>query len=374
MHIIVQVIFLNRHILNKRILFVTIIFILLFTSIIIKLGYITFYSSNKINKLAYDLWSREIPISTARGLILDRNGNVIVGNELCYTVCSINKQIDNKEKTAQALSDILGCDYDSILNHLNKSNSIEIIKPEGRRISKEKADEINKCNLSGIYITADSKRAYPYNDMLASVVGFCGIDMNGLSGIEYMYDDYLSNQKGSLEIYTDAKGNLMHDTKSIFNEATPGMNVYLTIDLELQKIMDSVIEKAVNMYNPNQIMGLMVSAKTGEILAMSSYPSFEPYNYQKYDSAIYNRNLPIFNQFELGSTFKIVTYAAALEEKLFDLNDGIYCSGSRIVGDRKIRCWKSGGHGSQTMLEGIQNSCNSSGFMNLQKLIVYIKI
>ena len=343
---------------NKRIFIVFLIFVLLFSSLAIKLGVITFAESKYINPLAYDLWSREIPVSTSRGLILDRNGKVIVGNELCYTVCSINKQVKDKEKTARLLANILETNYDAIYKHLNKSNSIEIIKPEGRQINKEIADKIINLNLSGIYITCDSKRSYPYGEMLASVVGFCGKDYQGLAGIEYMYDEYLKNQKGSLYIYTDAKGNLMHNTKTLFKEPTPGMNVYLTIDIELQKIMDGVINKAIALYEPRQVMGLMVSAKTGEILAMTSYPYYDPSNYQAYDSSIYNRNLPIFNQFELGSTFKIITYAAALEENKFDLNEYIYCGGSRVVGDRKIRCWKSGGHGSQTMLEGIQNSCN----------------
>ncbi|MGM9969222.1 MAG: peptidoglycan D,D-transpeptidase FtsI family protein, partial [Anaeroplasma sp.] len=343
---------------NRRIFFIIIFFFFLFTALILKLGYITFYQSNKINILAYDLWSREIPVETSRGLILDRNGNVIVGNELAYTVCSINRQIDNKESTAKIISEILECDYNKILKHLKKNNSLEIIKPEGRRITYQQALDISKANLDGIYITYDNKRYYPYGNTLGSVLGFCGVDMEGLSGVEYMYNDYLKGQNGALAIYTDAKGNLMHDMISEYKNSTPGMNVYLTIDIELQKIMDGVINKAVELYDPNQVMGIMVSAKTGEILGMTSYPYFDPLNYQDYDPEIYNRILPIFNQFELGSTFKIITYSAALEEGLFDLNDRIYCSGSTVVADRKIRCWKSGGHGSQTFLEGIQNSCN----------------
>ena len=361
-------IILNKHILQKRIGIIIGLSIFLFVAIILKMGFITFFSANDINLKAYDLWSREIPISTSRGLILDRNGNVIVGNELCYTVCSINRQIEDVDKTASILGEILECESDKIKAHLVKNNSIEIIKPEGRRIDEEKAKRIIKANLKGIYVTSDSKRVYPYGSMLAQVVGFCGIDMDGLSGIEYMYNDYLKSQTGSLSIYTDAKGNLMHDMISKFNEATPGMNVYLTIDLELQKIMDGVVNKAVSLYNPKQIMGLMISCKTGEILAMTSYPYYEPSHYQDYDPQIYNRNLPIFNQFELGSTFKILTYSIALEEGLFDLNDHIYCGGSSVVGDRKIRCWKAGGHGSQTFLEGIENSCNVC-FMELGRRI-----
>ena len=136
----------------------------------------------------------------------------------------------------------------------------------------------------------------------------------------------------------------MHDLVSEFEDATPGMNITLTVDIELQTIMDNVITKAAAMYNPNQAMGLILNAKTGGVLAMSSYPFYDPSNYQDYSSEIINRNLPIFYQFELGSTFKIITYAAALELGLFDLNEGIYCGGATIVSDRRIKCWKAGGH------------------------------
>ena len=217
---------------------VVIFFLLLFSSLIIKLGYITFIDANKINILADELWKRDIPVQSSRGLICDRNGTVIVGNKLAYTVASINKQVKDKEKTASTLAEILNCSPKDILTHLNKNNSLEIIKPEGRRITDEQAKTINSLGLPGIYLTADSQRYYPYGSTLGQVLGFCGIDMQGLSGVEYQYDDYLTSQKGALSIYTDAKGNLMHDTTSIYKASTPGMNIYLTIDLNLQLILD----------------------------------------------------------------------------------------------------------------------------------------
>lgn len=353
---------------KKRISIIIIFFILLFSSLIIKLGTITFIDSNKINILANELWKRDIPVNSNRGLIYDRNGKIIVGNKLAYTIASINKQIKDKDYTATSLAEILKCNKEKILKHLNKNNSLEIIKPEGRRITDEQAKKINNLNLDGIYLTADSKRYYPYNSTLGQVVGFCGTDMQGLSGIEYQYNDYLTPQKGSLSIYTDAKGNLMHNTTSVYKSATPGLNIYLTIDINLQLILDNAINNAISQYNPNQVMGLIINCKTGEVLAMTSYPYFEPSHYKDYDSSIYNRILPIFYSFELGSTFKIFTYSVGLELGLFDLNEHFYCSGSSIVGDRKIKCWKSGGHGSQTFLEVIQNSCNP-GFMELGRRI-----
>jgi len=354
--------------LKVRISIIFLLFIILFAAISIRMGYITFHLANKINPLADELWKRDIPIQSSRGVIYDRNGTVIVGNELAYTVASINKQVKDKEKTANTLAKILNVSYESIYKHLTKKNSIEILKPEGRRISNIQAKEIIKANLDGIYLTSDSKRYYPYGSTLGQVLGFCGIDMEGLSGIEYKYNDYLKSQNGALSIYTDAKGNLMHDTTSIFTSSTPGMDIYLTIDINLQLIMDNIINNAIAKYNPDQVMGLMANAKTGEILAMTSYPYFEPSHYQDYDEKIYNRILPIFYSFELGSTFKIFTYSVALELGLFDLNESFYCSGSTIVQDRKIKCWKKGGHGSQSFLEVIQNSCNP-GFMELGRRI-----
>lgn len=353
---------------KKRILMVIVFFIILFSCLVIKLGYITFISADKINILANELWKRDIPIQSNRGTIYDRNGKVIVGNKLAFTVASINKQVIDKEHTASVLSEILGVEKKAILLHLNKNNSLELIKPEGRRITNDQASKIVEADLAGIYLTADSERYYPYGSTLGQVVGFCGIDMQGLSGIEYQYDEYLQSQKGSLSIYTDAKGNLMHDTISTYKSATPGLDIYLTIDIAIQQILDGIINNAVKEYNPDQVMGLVVNTKTGEILAMTSYPYFEPSHYQDYDSSIYNRNLPIFYSFELGSTFKIFTYSVALELGVLNMNDFFYCHGSTTVADRKIKCWKSGGHGSQTFLEVIQNSCNP-GFMELGRRI-----
>ena len=353
---------------RKRILTIIILFILLFTSLIIRLSYITFISSDKITKLANELWTRNIPIQSDRGIIYDRNGNVLAGNKLAYTVASINKQIKDKEHTASILSNILNVDKNKILKHINKNNSIEIIKPEGRRITFEQAKLITEANLDGIYLTSDYARYYPYNETLAQVLGFCGIDMDGLSGIEYRYNDYLKSQKGALSIYTDAKGNLMHDMLSIYSKPTPGLDIYLTIDINIQLILDNIINIAIETYTPDQVMGLVTNAKTGEILAMTSYPYFNPNNYQDYDEYIYNRNLPIFYSFELGSTFKTFTYSVALELGLFDFNEHFYCKGYTNVADRKLKCWKKGGHGSQTFLEAIQNSCNPA-FVELGRRI-----
>ena len=332
--------------------------------LIVRLFYIVVFMSEKVNELAYHQWTREIPIEGKRGNIYDRNGKLIVGNMLSPSVAVIKRQVTDKEMVAEKLSNILKTDKDIIMNHLNKNVSVELIKPEGRRITTAQAKEIIDLNMGGVYVVGDTKRYYPYGNSLAHVLGFTGIDNQGITGVEYIYDSYLKGQNGALEIYTDAKGNLLPDMTSYYNKASLGYDLYLTIDIEIQLIIENVIKEAVNRYNPEEMTIIVEEPNTGEILAMASYPSFELINWKDYSQDVYNRNLAIWKSFEPGSTFKIVTYSAGLEEKKFSLNESFYDPGYRMVGGVRIKDWKAGGHGSQTFLEVLQNSCNP-GFMEI---------
>ena len=336
-----------------------------------------FYLSEKIAPMAYDQWTRDIPIEGKRGNIYDRNEKLIVGNSLSPSVAIIKRQIKDKEYVANELSRILNKEKELILKHLNKNVSIELIKPEGRRITQEQAKEIVGLNMDGVYVVGDTKRYYPYGASLAHVLGFTGIDNQGIAGIEYIYNDYLKGANGALNIYTDAKGHLLPDMISYYNEASQGFDIYLTIDIEIQLIVENVIKEAVRQYTPEEMMILVEEPNTGEILAMASYPSFDPSNWKNYSQEIYNRNLTIWKSFEPGSTFKIVTYSAGIEEGKIRINDSFYDPGYRMVGGVRIKDWKAGGHGSQTFLEVLQNSCNP-GFMEIgfrlgkEKLFNYI--
>ena len=338
-----------------------------------------FYLSNKIAPMAYQQWTRDVPIEGKRGNIYDRNGNLIVGNSLSPSIAVIKRQITDKEYVIEQLSTILNCDKGLIKKHVEKNVSVELIKPEGRRITKEQAEKIVSLNMDGVYVVGDTKRYYPYGDSLAHVLGFTGIDNQGICGIEYIYDDYLKGQNGTLSIYTDAKGHLMPDMVSYYNEASQGFDIYLTIDINIQLIIENIIDLAVKTYNPEQMTILVEKPNTGEILAMASYPSFDPVNWKEYPQEIYNRNLAIWKSFEPGSTFKIVTFSAGLEEEVFRLNDTFFDPGYRIVGGARIKDWKAGGHGIQTFLEVLQNSCNP-GFMEIgfrlgkEKLYNYIDL
>ncbi len=363
---------------NERMKLVLIIIIFLFIVITLKVFYIQVISYNKLNKYAKDLWSRNLPLEANRGNIYDRNGVTLAGNITTTSLVLIPNQIKDKEKTAKLLANILKVDYKDMLLHVTKKTSIERVHPEGRRLSNEIADSINSLNLSGVYLLKESKRDYPYNSLLAHTLGFVGIDNQGLSGLELIYDKYLTGEYGAIKYFSDAKGQTL-SLSQIYEQPQSGMNITLTINFDIQQALERELSNVTNMYLPDAAWGIVMDPNTGEILAMASVPTFSPQNYQDYSMEEINRNLPIWMTYEPGSTFKIITLAAALEENLIDLDkDHYHDSGGVTVGGATIHCWKHGGHGSQTYLEVVENSCNT-GFVNIglklgkDRLFKYIK-
>ncbi|MDD7314502.1 MAG: penicillin-binding transpeptidase domain-containing protein [Bacilli bacterium] len=349
---------------RKRILVIYIIMLIAFLSIICKLTYVKIIKSNEYYNLAIDLWTRSAPIKGARGNIYDRNGKLIVGTYLTPTVVAIPKQITNKDKTASIIADILKCDKEKILKHLTKNVSVEILKPEAQKISVEDSLKISDENLRGIYVVGDTTRYYPYEHVLSQVVGITGIDSQGLTGIEAMYDEYLQGESGALQIFTDAHGDEIFNLSSLYEKATPGSDVYLTIDLDVQLTLERVLDNAMVKYNAKEMSGIALNPKTGEVIAMASRPTYNPSHYQDYSSELYNRNIPIWKCYEPGSTFKICSFAMGLEEEVFKLDDPFYDPGYAIVDGARLRDWKRGGHGKETYLEVLQNSCNP-GFVSI---------
>ncbi len=354
----------DNFMMNKRI-FILMNLVLLFGVVVAaRFTYIFVFDYDNIYSKALSLWSRSIPIQAQRGYIYDRNGDLIVGNEIAPTVAVIPSQISDVDGTAYFLADILDAEIDSIKEHLTNSVSIEMLKPEGQKLTDEQAEEIIKADYDGVYIVGDTERSYAYGSTLSQVLGFTGIDNQGIAGIEYIYDDYLLGINGSNNIYTDAKGNEMSGVSDEYSNPTRGFDIQLTIDLGVQLSMERILDEAAAKYNPDSMMAMAMDVNTGEILSMVSYPSYDPSNYQDYDQETYNRNLPIWSSFEPGSTFKIVTYAAGLEEGVFELEEGFYDAGYTMVEGVRINDWKDGGHGQQTFLEVIQNSCNM-GFIEI---------
>ena len=336
-----------------------------FLALIIRLAYLQIFTSSEIKDRASDWqWTRNLPIEGQRGIIFDRNHEVIVGNIVAPSVIVIPRQVTDVDETSRVLAEVLGTTIEDAMGHVTKKRAVERIQPEGRKLSREQVNAIKEADLDGVYLVNDVKREYPHGNMLAHTLGFTGIDNQGLAGLEKLYNDVLMGANGAWEYFSDAKGRALDGFSDLYAPASRGMNLELTIDNRIQEIIEREADNAMARYNPDNIMILAMDPNTGAILGNTSRPTFDPENYQNYSQEIYNRNLPIWSSFEPGSTAKMMTYAAALEEGLFELDDPFNCAGYSIIAGTRIRCWKSGGHGSQTMLEVIMNSCNP-GFMHM---------
>lgn len=363
---------------RKRLTIVLFIGLLIFLIIDVRLGYVQFFLGHELTDKAKDLWSRNIPFEPNRGEIIDRNGVALATNISAPTVYVVPRQIKNPAEAAEKIAAVLNMSKEKAYQLITKKTSSVKI-PEGRKISHEKAKEIRALGIEGVYIGEDSKRHYPFGNYLSHVLGFAGIDNQGLMGLELYYDKELSGQKGYVKFYANAKGERMNDMADDYEPPVDGLDLRLTIDSKIQTIMEREFDNAEALYQPDGLIGIAMDPNTGEILAMSSRPSFEPDNFRNVAPEIYNRNLPVWSTYEPGSTFKIITLAAALEEGKVDLEkEQFHDPGSVTVGGARLRCWKKGGHGTQTFLEVVQNSCNP-GFVELgerlgkETLFKYVK-
>ena len=349
---------------HTRIKIVLLIIILCFLVIIGKVFYIQVFEYKKLNKLANNLWSRNLTIGANRGRIMTSDNQILADNLTTVSLVVIPNQIKNKDKVIKDLANILNVSEDKIKEHVDKKSSIEIVHPEGRQLSFEIADKINNLNYEGIYLLKEGKRFYPFENMLSHSLGFVGIDNQGLSGLELKYDKYLTGANGAIKYFSDAKGNKLNKS-SVYEEPTNGMDIYLTVNYNIQASVERELNNVMSKYNADGAWAIVMDPNNGEILAISSKPDFSPNNYKNYSQEITSRNLAIWSTYEPGSTFKIITLAASIEENTVDLlNDTFYDSGSITIEGARIKCWKAGGHGAQTYLQVVQNSCNP-GFVSL---------
>jgi stage V sporulation protein D (sporulation-specific penicillin-binding protein) len=351
---------------------------LLFLLLITRLGYVQLWKGTSLTEHAEQLWSRNIPFEAKRGKILDRNGEVLAYNISVPSVMAIPVQIKDKALTARKLAPILKVSEEKIAKEISKRELIVRV-PGGRRVSTDIAKQIQALNLPGIQLAEDSQRYYPNGSLAAHILGFTGVDNQGLTGIERVYDDQLKGKRGYISFGANAAGQKMPGLPEQFIPPKDGKDLHLTIDVNIQKIIERELDQAMAVYQPDDAIAIAVSPKTGEVLGMASRPNFDPGNYKNYPVETYNRNLPIWKTYEPGSTFKIITLAAALEDKKVDLDKDMFTDPGFIkVAGASLRCWKRGGHGTQTFLEGVQNSCNP-GFVLLgqrlgkERLFHYIK-
>ena len=362
---------------NNKIKIFVIAVVILFIVVILKVFYIQVFQYDKLNKLANSLWSRNLPIEPDRGKIFDRNGKLLAGNITTTSLVLIPNQIKNKKLVTEKLSKVLNISYDTMKKHVYKKTSIERVHPYGRRLNYSIANKIDKLKLDGVYLVRESKRNYVYPKELSHTLGFVGIDNQGLSGIELKYDKYLTGKYGAIKYLSDAKGGKLK-LSQVYTAPSNGVNITLTINQDIQSSIERELDNAVTKYNPESALAIAMDPNSGEILGISARPNFDASRYKNYDIETLNRNLPIWSTYEPGSTFKIITLSAALNEKLVDLdNENFYDGGSVKVANAKIRCWKTGGHGMQTFLQVVENSCNP-GFVELgnrlgkEKLFNYI--
>lgn len=358
---------------NRRkiwLMFLAVFFVLMFLGG--RLVYLMVFCSEYYGQKAEDLHERERDIKAARGRIIDATGKILATNKSVCTISVIHSQIDEPEKVIAALQKELGLTEEEVRKRVEKVSSIERVKTN---VDKETGDRIRAYGLSGIKVDEDYKRYYPLDTMASTVLGFTGADNQGILGLEVKYDSYLQGTSGKILTLTDARGIEIENAGETRLEPVNGYDLYISMDSNIQQYCEQAAEKAYIKKQADEVSVIVMNPQNGEIMAMVNYPEFnlnEPFTLIEEMGAdgaesadkkqeLLNRmwrNPCISDTYEPGSTFKIITAAAALEEGVVSLTDQFYCPGYKLVEDRRIRCAKTSGHGAETFETGIMNSCN----------------
>lgn len=354
---------------------ITIIFLAVFLMMMFLMGrlvYLMVFCSEYYGKKADDLHERERDIKAARGRILDRNGTVLATNRSVCTISVIHNQIKEPEAVIDMLVTELGISEETARKRVEKVSSIERIKTN---VAKEVGDRIRAYGFAGVKVDEDYKRYYPYDTLASTVLGFTGSDNQGIVGLEVAYDSYLQGTNGKILTLTDARGIEIENAGETRLEPVNGNDLVISLDYNIQMYCEQAAEKAYLQKEAERVSIIVMNPQNGELLAMVNYPEYnlnEPFtlNLSEEETVALSadekqnalnrmwRNPCVSDTYEPGSTFKIITAAAALEEGVVSLSDTFYCPGYRIVEDRRIRCSKTVGHGSQDFTQGIMNSCN----------------
>lgn len=346
--------------LKKRLLALFLLVIFLFFVIICRLFYLQFFKGRWLQAKAQEQWTRDLPLNAIRGNIVDTNGVLLATNYSTYDIYVRPSMVDNPKDVAGVLSKELGFNYDSVYTKVtDRLVSESLIKLQ---VSKDIAMKIKEYNLSGILFSENNSRYYPYGASLTQVLGFTTIDNVGQAGLEAYYNKYLTGINGYVLEETDVKGVGIENTLTSYMPSIPGMNLELTIDINIQKFVESALAKLMEEQKPKRASIIVMNPNNGEIISMASMPNFDLNNVPR-DNIDYlmetMKNINIVDVYEPGSTFKCVTMANAIEEGVAHLADTFYDPGYRMVDGEKIRCWKLTGHGAQSLSEGLCNSCNS---------------
>lgn len=356
---------------NRKKIVIYMIIVLIFALYVsVRMVYLMVFCSEKYIAEAANLHQREREIKAPRGQIFDRNGNVIATNKTVCTVSVIHSQVTDPEAVIKMLVNELGIDEAKIRKSVEKVSVREKIKSN---IEKETGDRIRNYNLPGVKVDEDYRRYYPYDSLASKVLGFTGADNQGIVGLEVQYENILKGTNGNILTLTDAKGIELTEMAETRKEGVPGNDLYTTLDINIQKYAEQAAKKVLESKGANYVSIIVMNPKNGEIYAMVNVPEYnlnEPFvlnytaseqpgteEYQKQLNKMW-RNQCINDTYEPGSTFKIVTATAGLESGVVDVNSTFNCPGYRIVEDRKIRCHKTTGHGTENFLQATMNSCN----------------
>ncbi|MBR6400632.1 MAG: PASTA domain-containing protein [Firmicutes bacterium] len=356
---------------KRRIFFMNICMLLGCGFMLVRVAWLMSGAGGELVKRAYDNQTRDRLISPRRGNITDRNGTVLAGTQTAAAISVIHAQVVDEERTARELSQALGLDYGEVLEKVQKRVALVRIKD---KVDAETAESIRALGLDGVMIDEDIKRVYPFGETAAQVLGFVGRDNQGVTGLEARYDSILRGEKGRLMTYTKANGTEIPNLPGQRQAPKNGCDLITTIDVNIQRYAEQLIKNTVTVKQAKSGLIIVMDPRNGEIYAMANYPSFDPNDPYTIDTALWGdtgakskndalnrmwRNFAINDTYEPGSTFKVVTSAAGLEEKVVHPNDTFECNAGRNVADRRIKCWRAPrSHGTQTFVQGVQNSCN----------------
>lgn len=356
---------------RRRIGFALAVFMVLAIALISRLAWLQLIKGPELGRKALAQWMREIPVEPKRGIIYDSKGNELAISASADTVVALPAQIKAKEapQVAAELARILDANVDKILGLITQRKAAVYV---ARKVDPAVAREIRELALPGITFTEESRRYYPYGNLASQVIGFAGIDSQGLYGLEIQYDEWLRGKQGYLQYPTDNKGQEIPNGTPTYIPPDPGYDVHLTIDQVIQHIIERELDNLMLMHNAESVSAIVMDPKTGAILAMANRPDFDPNNFmtavEETGSQSVWLNHTISGGFEPGSTFKVVTATAGLEKGVVNEASQYYDKGYEVVAGQRLHCWKRTGHGQETFLEVMQNSCNP-GFIDVgQKL------
>lgn len=355
--------FFNLHSLQRRFVAIILIVCILFIALVGRVFYLQIFNGKHLQKLASSQWLRDLPLSSKRGEITDCNGVSLATTITTYDIYVRARNVQNAHTLASEFNAVLGLDFDKVYKKITNTGLSEVLI----KMQVNEADSLSLAKHKGVYLSQNVARVYPYSNLLTQVLGYCTIDNIGQAGLESYYDKFLKGVDGKALTQTNAQGKEIKNSLTYYIPSVPGANLTTTLDVQMQSILESELNSALLEHKALGVSGILLDAQTGGIKGMSCLPSFNLNEVPRNDLKLLQsltKNSTVVDVYEPGSTFKLITLAAALNEGLTNAEERFYCGGRCMVDGEKIKCWRSVGHGSLNLVEAFKNSCNCV-FVNL---------